>query len=189
VGGLAQVLHGGSESLRLAEDISQRAVSWVGGDPQKILRQVGTQWEEPWEVFLPSASAAEEWRRHREHDLVRVWPRRPDSQTLEQAQSDLKKALQSGRPSLIVTGPRASSSDEVFQVVRKAMSERLGRAQEIPRVIWAHQGARPVDVQRNPASLNIGLVSLYTSSRKGISALLRSLREGSLRYLPLHSQN
>ena len=177
------------ESLELANFISKKAVAWQGGDFEETMKSLATQWSASWKVWLPQGIGQEEWAKFRPGDRIEVMPRRPDSAGLKGFEEKLAGEIAGNRPLLVVTGPRAAASEEIFQVVRKNLSRRQNDKLAKSTVIWVHQGSRPVDIKRDPGTLNIGLVSLYTSSRKGISAFLNLIKEGTARFGSLQSRN
>jgi hypothetical protein len=163
-------------NLGLAKQIVKSAVQWESGDPEKIKRKMHESNRKKWNVFVPDSFAADAWKRLRPQDSgnVVVLPKYPDETSIMKLSQSLEKALKnSGQPCVIVTGPRAASSEEVFSIVRNYLtSDQALPAIDPSRVVWAHQGSRPLNIGVRPSKNTVGMISLHSSSTQAIGALV-----------------
>lgn len=162
------------EALQLADEISHRAVSWVTSDGPGTLRTLRSQERTVWTVFVPEGPTEKIWKLRRPNDHVIGVAKLLDAKALADLTAQLTARLAADGVVVAVTRPRTESGDDVFQVIRKAFSRRLMTGSSPSTAIWLHQGARPVDVRavKPPPGPDVGLVSLHTSSVRGISAFL-----------------
>ena len=166
-----------TDSLNLAKRISQGAIRWQAGDSDEILKQLREKWSDSWTVILPGSIASKKWADFRSQDKIFVAQRRPDAKANLELQNLLRKARVGANPVVVMTGPRASSSEETFGIVRKELAKVAESKDATKAVLWIHQGFRPVELGRNPASLRVGLLSLYSSSRLSLDALMAYLKQ------------
>lgn len=167
------------EALRLSMDLRRRALKWEVGDSSKILSSFALQRKDRWVVILPGNAAAQLWRQHRNQDKLMVVARRADGAVLAQLSSLLDQALRSKTPVVVVTGPRASSSEEAFSLVRRSLGAWEADTQRavdtMGPVVWLHQGARPFEIKKSAGEFRLGVVSLHSSSLASFKLFLDEL--------------
>ncbi|MBS1984558.1 MAG: beta-N-acetylhexosaminidase [Bdellovibrionales bacterium] len=166
-------------SLALVEEVLDRALEWVGGDSRKGSQALVQRWAEPWTVVLPRERFVSVWKALRPQDDLHVVPRRVDEAGARQLAQQMKVWIGMDRPVVVLTGPRAVSDERVFSEIRIAMNGVIKREPKSPFVLWAHQGGSPVAIRKDLAHSRMGIVSLHTSSQKGISELLKLLKDGA----------
>jgi hypothetical protein len=94
-------------------------------------------------------------------------------------EKSLNEAIQQDKPVVVVTPPRAEFSEQLFKIIQKAMARRTTDPERSGPVLWIHQGLRPLDIQWNPESIKIGLVSLHSTSAMSLEAVKDTLRSGA----------
>ncbi len=164
------------ESLQLAESIRYGAIQWLGGNPESILPRLGSFWNKGWAVALPQGFSIAQWKKLRSQDRLHALKRRPDPTDIKNLQNFFRKSVASGDPLIVVTPPRASSSEELFLLLRGEIAGLMLKKKDIPPVLWVHQGPKPVTIRRDPASLDVGILSLYSSSPQSLEALMSYLK-------------
>jgi len=165
-----------SESISLAESIPRRALHWIAGRSDQLLEGFAQSWADSWMVMVPEGASARLWKRLRPQDEILVHRRRADGALVQQITKKLKRTLASKRPLVVVTGPRASSSEDVFKVFRTQLGRRGLQAEDSSLVLWVHQGSKPVEFRLPPEKVKIGLVGLHSASLASLIALTETLR-------------
>ncbi len=170
-------------AIDLAKKITEGAIRWQAGDSREILNQFANKWQEAWTVVLPSEVASQKWGVFRSKDKIFVAKRNPNRDESRTLRTLLDASEGGDSPLIVMTGPRASSSEETFGIVRRSLSKMNAKISPNKPVLWVHQGARPVELGRDPASLRLGLLSLYSSSRLSLDALMAYLKQETERQL------
>jgi beta-glucosidase-like glycosyl hydrolase len=169
-----------AESMQLVRRIAREALSWLAGDYPKLMRSFGDAWEEPWKIWVPTRSAAMEWKRFRGRDEVHVLPATTQPLRLAQTEREFEATLTGSTKVVVVTGPRSEMNEAAFQMVRRHLSAMQKGAYPGVVALWAHQGQTPVRITKpGPAFLRTGLVALHSSASSGIRALASLLRQGA----------
>ena len=158
------------EHLALAARISTEAVSWLAGSDD-ILKNFRRARGDVWRVVVPSERFANLWREYRPADRISVLPRRADDSVVSLINKAISVSIQNGAPLVVVTGARASASEEGFAAVRNTLALSLKNGIIKAPILWAHQGGVPVEFKWDPKSLKIGIVALHSSSRVSFKAL------------------
>jgi hypothetical protein len=164
------------ESLALAREISTEAVEWLAGQKHEILNKLRAEWGQKWSVLVPSAGFERFWKRIRPKDGTAVLARRPEIREVNEVKREIRAAIRAGRPLIVVTGPRASSSEEIFKAVESEFADAMKKRSIKGPVLWVHQGAKPVDLNWQADKLQIGIVSLYSSSYESLNAFASYLK-------------
>lgn len=163
------------EFLALSAGIPQRALRWVAGPRAALSAGFAQAWDKPWVAMLPEASARV-WKRIRPQDEIVVYKRRADVEAVQSLERRLKAALSGEKPLVVVTPPRASSSEAVFDLFKKNLGHQGVRGRNSALVLWAHQGSTPVVFKRAPDEVKIGVVSLHSASLASLMVLAETLR-------------
>jgi len=169
-----------SENLKLAAEVSRRGVVWMAGSQSELIGAFSKAWERPWQVVLPEGRTTRYWQETRRKGEVFSYRRNPTSVALESLRRTLRDAKKSGEPLLVVTGPRSSAAEASFRVIREELGRSSLSAETSAPVLWVHQGAKPVEFRRDPASLRIGIVGLHSASIASLMALSEFLRGETL---------
>lgn len=165
-----------AEATQLVEKIASGAIHWEAGDRQQIFGAFAQRWEEKWTVLLPSKKAEATWKLFRAHDEICVLQKRPDTAALARIEQLLRASEREQRPLLVVTGPRASSSEEIFRLVRSKLSDFNSSPEENWPILWGHQGPNPIRVSAKVKRVKIGVLSLHSSQALSLSSFLKYLK-------------
>jgi beta-N-acetylhexosaminidase len=164
------------ESITLADSIPERALQWIAGRSDQLSSGFSQAWDSSWMVMVPEGPAVRLWRKLRPADEILSHHRRSDSAAVARLERKLREAIAKRRPVIVVTGPRASSSEDAFRVFRKHLGREGMRSDGTSLVLWVHQGSRPVDFKLAPEDVKIGLVGLHSTSLASLMALTETLR-------------
>ncbi len=164
------------ENLALSSKISNSALHWIAGQENIILKKFNRQWGQPWVVILPTESMSKLWRKFRAKDKIIVQNKRPDASALKSFSRILNLSIEEKHPLVVITGPRASSSEDSFKVASEFMAKVASKSVEADPILWVHQGLRPVDLKWDPALLPFGMMSLHSASLESFKYFLEYMQ-------------
>ena len=170
------------ENLELAKRVAEQGILWKAGRSHEIFENFGRSWDKSWVVVVPSPGSARFWKRSRDQDHVIVTHRRADQAEVDNLKALLKTTLKSGTPFVVMTGPMASSSEEVFQAIKVGLGGALKNGGVHGPVLWAHQGGTPVEFRWQADQLGIGIMSLNSGSAESLNAFSSYVRRESSRH-------
>ena len=163
---------------KLQKKIVNGAVLWQGGDPSKSLVPLAKDWKKGWKVVVMRKSAERFWRRFRPQDQVFFIDKRSDGKRLGELDKFLGSAASKGKPFVVVSGPRASSSEAAFLKIQKRVAAWEMDASIKSPLLWIHQGSIPVALKKNAEKLKVGFLSLHSSSMASLKELAKFLKTG-----------
>ncbi len=172
------------EASHLNRLVSLGAVQWATKNQSIIAPNLHQHWKSSWSLFVPSTSAYGIWKKFRPQDKVVFIKSRPDTKEIIQYEKTLKQTLQQGNPTIVITGPRASSNDEIFQKTRDVMAQHAvnNMGHKNQAVIWAHQGLTPIQLRGSSDTLKVAILSLHGSSLTSLKAFIEHLKKDLLSF-------
>ena len=167
-------------SLKLVEEVDQKAIRWLVGSKREIISQLGQSWKASWAVYVPNESTKRHWLEFRPGDEVELLPIK-DSTLEDQAvmMKKLKEAVNKDKPTIIMTPPRALMDEKVFANIVSVLATRTKSLKLNGPVLWAHQGLQPLEIKWKPEKYKIGIVSLFSTSLGSLEAFQDFLKSGA----------
>lgn len=172
------------ESQKLVREMSARAVSWLTPNRENLLNGLSRSWDQQWNVFVPTSSVYKQWQHFRPNDHLATLPRRPGIESLHSFRQDLESKLKELKPVIVITGPRALASEDLFGELRSILNRHIKQTPDkqlvLPRniVVWVHQGAQPIRLNDQQTALfrDVGIISLNGAGESNTEALTDQLK-------------
>ncbi len=160
-----------AEHVELVKEILERAIQWDAGRSGQLIADFRARLGESWHVVLPSQAMAKAWRLSRPKDTLVVVGKRIDEQRKVELVRGIEKSMKASRPCVVVTGPRASYSEDFFKGLKESLLKWEQKKVIRGPFVWAHQGSTPVDLRKDPKQLSFGIVSLHSSGARSVALL------------------
>lgn len=171
-----------SEAVRLANEVSYRAIEWWEQKPESIKKSLQEHWHLPWSVYVPQHAWKRIWKMNRPQDEVKVFNARQGGKKFVE---DMQQRLRfDDEPIVVLTPPRkhwSQSFERRIQDTWRSVS-LLDRKKPI---LWIHQGrgagAEPRGVQAGQLKNGVSLFSETFFSFRQIQSMLKSQSKTSAR--------
>ena len=163
------------ETLRLASEVSERAIRWLSGPETEMRADLLKRREQSWTVYLPHRNFHKIWKKGRPQDTLIGYSARGRDRDAFLANLSRSMGDKGEAPILVLTPPRSELDESLFQSLGSILGRQALRRRASKSVLWVHQGLQPVYILPKRSSPGLGMLSLFSASELSLQALQSEL--------------